>query len=259
MTLIRSDDDIRSLNSPMALAALRSAALSNASTEDIESNTQSDPHPDSPEYATKYAAYIRQKEVWGELCGKLYNHKVPAFWWNARDGKEERIAELPWLAGKYRFNFGDGTVRRGRSPARPMIVRETDVKAALTADHPTGERDEPGPRTDAEIDVANGDARETEPDTLDEAGEGIDRPIRQPNSDAEGPAPAKRRGAKPKYAWDEFWREVVRVANTPDGLPQKQADLESHMLRWCQRSWDDEPGLSTIREKLNKLEPYLDA
>ena len=87
-------------------------------------------------------------------------------------------------------------------------------------------------------------------------GKGLDRPIRQPTSRTKGLAPTEKRGSKPKFAWDDFWREVVRIANTPDGLPETQAHLEKHMQEWCRRNWGDEPSLSTIREKVNKLEKY---
>ena len=40
------------------------------------------------------------------------------------------------------------------------------------------------------------------------------------------------KGGRPdKFRWDEFWIEICRIANTPDGLPE-QRDLTKHMLEW---------------------------
>jgi hypothetical protein len=67
------------------------------------------------------------------------------------------------------------------------------------------------------------------------------------------PYPKRRGGRPPKFEWDLFWCEVVRVADTPDGLPER-IKLHKHMLEYCSKKWgDDAPADSTIREKLAKL------
>lgn len=66
----------------------------------------------------------------------------------------------------------------------------------------------------------------------------IEEPIRHhgrlffDRADAEdwlAPAPEQitpRRGRRTQYPWADFDRELTRIANTPDGLPEVQADAE---------------------------------
>ena len=75
----------------------------------------------------------------------------------------------------------------------------------------------------------------------------------QTTKDAKGKrgkaATLSKRGRPPRYPWDEFWREVTRIADL-DGLPEIQADLEEVMAQWCENNWNEQPGTSTIREKI---------
>lgn len=65
----------------------------------------------------------------------------------------------------------------------------------------------------------------------------------------------KNRGGHPgKWDWDAFYREIIRIANIPDGLPERPK-LMKHMLDWCVREWGDEPALSGVRERVSKLYP----
>ena len=67
------------------------------------------------------------------------------------------------------------------------------------------------------------------------------------------PPPQRPRGRPTKFDWDAFHRKIVLIANTPDGLPEKQADLEKMMLQWCENTWGKQPGQSTVREKLSPI------
>ncbi len=60
-------------------------------------------------------------------------------------------------------------------------------------------------------------------------------------------------GRPQKYDWEAFWLRVALIANQPDGLPEKQADLVSQMLNWCSENWGGEPGVSTVKDRLSKL------
>lgn len=64
---------------------------------------------------------------------------------------------------------------------------------------------------------------------------------------------SKKGGRPPKYDWDDFYCEVVRIANGLDGLPEKQGELEKAMLDWCSQHWNTEPGESTIRTKIARI------
>jgi hypothetical protein len=66
--------------------------------------------------------------------------------------------------------------------------------------------------------------------------------------------PPKHRGGRPSpYPWDEFYCEIIRRADTPDGLPETQAELVSTMLQWCQKHWGMEPGESTVKERISAI------
>ncbi len=43
---------------------------------------------------------------------------------------------------------------------------------------------------------------------------------------------------------------ALQETPTPDGLPEKQADLERRMLEWYQLTWDNEPAPSMVRARV---------
>ena len=57
-------------------------------------------------------------------------------------------------------------------------------------------------------------------------------------------------GRPPKYDWPAFMAQISAIANQPDGLPEKQADLERMMLDWCSETWGETPANSAVREKV---------
>jgi hypothetical protein len=65
---------------------------------------------------------------------------------------------------------------------------------------------------------------------------------------------SQARGRKPKYDWEDFYRQIVLIANTPDGLPETQAELEREMAQWCiDNNWPSEPSESHIRSKISPI------
>ena len=63
------------------------------------------------------------------------------------------------------------------------------------------------------------------------------------------------RGGRPAaWDWDAFIREVVRLANSVDGLPSR-ADLQRHMLEWCELTWGKSPADSTVRDQIAQIYP----
>jgi hypothetical protein len=67
-------------------------------------------------------------------------------------------------------------------------------------------------------------------------------------------ATASRGGRPPRYDRDEFIREVVRRANTPDGLPDRPT-LTKQMAQWCVDNWQDPPCDSLLRDWIAKAYP----
>jgi hypothetical protein len=72
------------------------------------------------------------------------------------------------------------------------------------------------------------------------------------------PGPIKSKGGRPpEYNWDEFTIEIIRRAQTPDGLPDTRGELIELMLQWCQNTWGQEPSLTSVKNKIyliyNKL------
>jgi hypothetical protein len=79
----------------------------------------------------------------------------------------------------------------------------------------------------------------------------------EPATSTAGPKPAKNRGGRPRvYNWDEFWLEVVRLANTPDGLPD-EGDLSKHMRDYMDANFDNPPSDRSIQEKLQLINDRL--
>lgn len=72
-----------------------------------------------------------------------------------------------------------------------------------------------------------------------------------------GQAPPKmevaRRGPRPKWDWEGMLAYLAAVADRPDGLPERQADLEKMGAEWFRREVDDEPAESSIRERASKV------
>jgi hypothetical protein len=83
----------------------------------------------------------------------------------------------------------------------------------------------------------------------------------RPDDAADAPAKAVQRpqqvnrGGRPAvWDWDAFNREVVRLANTINGLPPR-AELQRHMLDWCEQTWGESPAESTVRERIARIYP----
>jgi hypothetical protein len=66
-----------------------------------------------------------------------------------------------------------------------------------------------------------------------------------------------RGGAPRKFDRDLFFIEIVRIANTPDGLPDRR-DLARHMADWCAKNFEEPPAENTIRAWLAKVCDRLD-
>jgi hypothetical protein len=69
-----------------------------------------------------------------------------------------------------------------------------------------------------------------------------------------GNLPVKR-GRPPTYDWGAALREFVRVTNTPDGLPEKQADMIRHLQEWFMRTEGREPSKSMIESHVSEWWP----
>ena len=62
-----------------------------------------------------------------------------------------------------------------------------------------------------------------------------------------------RIGRPVEYDWDGFVIEIIRIANTLDGLPEKQSELIVTMLQWCEDTWGNQPAQSTTKDKISKI------
>jgi hypothetical protein len=82
-----------------------------------------------------------------------------------------------------------------------------------------------------------------------------------PRSAPEGPVPSKTDrnvgGRPPEYDWDSFISEVIRRANSPDGLPETQAELIRDMLLWFSDTYGVEPAESAVKQRISKIYNYL--
>ena len=69
----------------------------------------------------------------------------------------------------------------------------------------------------------------------------------------DSPAPKNKGGRPREYDWDAFMIEIIRVANSPDGLPDTQAELIRDMLQWCENNWGKQPADSYVRSKISLI------
>ena len=50
---------------------------------------------------------------------------------------------------------------------------------------------------------------------------------------SENDRPSKSKGGRPReYDWDALTIEIIRIANSPDGLPETQSELIERLLQW---------------------------
>ncbi|WP_421981245.1 hypothetical protein [Roseibium sp.] len=68
----------------------------------------------------------------------------------------------------------------------------------------------------------------------------------------------KARGRPGQYDWDLFHAEIIRIANTPDGLPDKRADLVRAMLLWFSERFGKEPSESAVKKKIIRIYSHLE-
>jgi hypothetical protein len=61
------------------------------------------------------------------------------------------------------------------------------------------------------------------------------------------------KGGLPKFSWDQFWVEIVRMAKSPGGLPKDRQELCRNMGDFCATTFSDPPGENLIRNKLAML------
>ncbi len=77
-------------------------------------------------------------------------------------------------------------------------------------------------------------------------------PARNPS-----PQPERKRGRPPAYDWDAFYIEVIRIANTSDGLPTTQSELERKMAQWFVNRYDKEPGETTLKDRVRRIYKHV--
>ena len=77
------------------------------------------------------------------------------------------------------------------------------------------------------------------------------------NPFAESTQPLNQGGRPVEYDWDSFMLEIIRRANTPDGLPDSQADLVRGMLLWFSGTSGSEPAESSVKLRTSKVYRYL--
>ncbi len=77
---------------------------------------------------------------------------------------------------------------------------------------------------------------------------------RRGDEEAGLPDPKSRGGHPRVYDWDSFDREMMRIANSPDGLPDRP-ELQRQMFDWCERVWGGSPSDSKVRARIARVYP----
>lgn len=69
---------------------------------------------------------------------------------------------------------------------------------------------------------------------------------------------ATNRGGRPaEYDWDSFTMEIIHRPNSPDGLPEVQAELIRDLLQWFSDAYRNEPAESEVKQRISKIYKYL--
>jgi hypothetical protein len=72
--------------------------------------------------------------------------------------------------------------------------------------------------------------------------------------ESESALPAKSKGGRPReYDWDALTIEVIRIANSLDGLPETQTELIEQLLQWCENTWGKQPADSSVKSRVSKI------
>lgn len=71
------------------------------------------------------------------------------------------------------------------------------------------------------------------------------------------PVAAPKGGRPQEYDWDSFMLEIIRRANLPDGLPERQAELIRDMLQWFNDGFGAEPAESSVKSRVSRIYKYL--
>ena len=68
------------------------------------------------------------------------------------------------------------------------------------------------------------------------------------------PQTTKSKGGRPReYDWDALTIEIIRIANSPDGLPETQSELIERLLQWCENAWGKQPADSSVKSHVSKI------
>jgi hypothetical protein len=78
-----------------------------------------------------------------------------------------------------------------------------------------------------------------------------------PKSD---PAPhQKNKGGRPsEWDWNSFTLEIIRIANSPDGLPETRAGLAEIMRDWFIGQCDSHPADTTLEDRIRLIYQYIE-
>ena len=79
-----------------------------------------------------------------------------------------------------------------------------------------------------------------------------------PDTDTEAEATPRPRGGAPlKYQWHNINAEIARRCHDPKTglvkLPKSERKLAKDMLDWCQKTYDEEPAESVMREAVGAM------
>lgn len=65
--------------------------------------------------------------------------------------------------------------------------------------------------------------------------------------------PINKGGRPPEHDWDACIIEIIRIAHTPDGLPDSQAELVRKLSEWFDKTYGNEPAESSIKSRVSMI------
>ncbi len=67
----------------------------------------------------------------------------------------------------------------------------------------------------------------------------------------------RRTGAPRVYDWDAAYRYIISIANSVDGLPEKQSELIEQVAQWFECKYQKQPGASVLKERITAIYKQL--
>lgn len=204
--------------------------------------------------ASEIAARTRRYEIAYSLRKALNGGWLQSWLFETKLGK---LAEIPthfWASEDALFAFDTGNEQPVRT--RPNTIR-------LNLGHLYTDVVWEGSVVLKSAEVRDFSSPDWRPPDLEDNAAAVEHPAREealsptppvPRVEHDEPEQRRHPGGRPRrFDRDAFYIAIIRLANTPDGLPEDRSELLAYMRQWCAENWAEIPNDNTIRDWIAKI------